>query len=229
MERLFIIIGRINSILLLLILLGAGFSIAWVSWSSNQWQRRGAIEVPTSDRASKDQVLLRFERIENITGANTQMMLLSARSESVKFSSGGGYGNETRNVLFLTGNEKKARWLFPRQNNLILVTAQLCEDSQNSKDNPAKTLYFEYVKDDTNRDGKLSEQDNSSVALSKPDGSEFVEVLHGVSRVLSYKMIGSQYLSVVYQVGKTVRHAKFSVPSFAKETDQEIINLPDEP
>lgn len=49
MERLFIIIGRINSILLLLILFGAGFSIAWVSWSSNQWQRRGAIEVPTSE------------------------------------------------------------------------------------------------------------------------------------------------------------------------------------
>lgn len=228
MERLFIIIGRINNVLLLLVLLGAGFSIVWMSWSSNQWQRRGAIEVPTGDHASKAQVLLRFERIENIKGANTQMMLLSARSESVKFSSGSSYGSEIRNVLFLTGTEKTARWLFPKQNNLILVTAQLCEELKDSKDTPTKALYFEYVKDDTDGDGKLSNQDNSSVALSKPDGSGFVEVLHGVSRVLSYEMIGSQYLSVVYQAGKTVRHAKFSVLSLTKETDQEIVNVPDE-
>ncbi len=228
MERFFIIIGRINNVLLLLVILGAGFSIVWMSWSSNQWQHRGAIEVPTGDHASKTQVLLQFERIENIKGANTQMMLLSARSKSARFSSGSGYESETRNVLFLTGSEKTARWLFPKQNNLILVTAQLSEESKDAKDNPIKALYFEYVKDDTDGDGKLSNQDNSSVALSKPDGSGFVEVLHGVSRVLSFEMIGSQYLSVVYQVDKTVRHAKFSVFSLTKEADQEIVNVPDE-
>ncbi len=228
MERIFIIIGRINSVLLLLILLGAGISIALMSWSSSQWQRRGAIEVPAGESASEAQVLLRFERIENITGANTQMMLLSAQAKSEKFSSGSGYGSETRNVLFLIGNEKTARWLFPKQNNLILVTAQLREKSKNPKDNPTKALYFEYVQGDTNGDGKLSAQDHSSVALSKPDGLGFVEVLHGVSRVLSYEMIDSQYLSVVYQTGKTVRHARLSVLSLAKETDQEVVNVPDE-
>lgn len=228
MERLFIIIGRINSILLLLVLLGAGLSIGWISFSDKQWQRRGAIEVPVGKSTSKEQVLLSFERIEIITGASTQMMLLSAKEDSAKFSSGGGYRSETRNVLFLTGHEKTARWLFPKQNNLIFVAAQLREESKNSQENPAKALYFEYVKDDSNGDRKLSIQDLSSIALTKPDGSGFVEVLHGVSRVLSYEMLGSQYLVVVYQVGKVVRYAKFSVLSFAKESDQEIVNVPDE-
>lgn len=228
MKRLFIIIGRINSVFLLLVLLGAGFSIAWMSWSSNQWQRRGAIDVPAGESSTKARVLLRFERIENITGANTQMMLLSAQVKSEKFSSSSGYESEIRNVLFLAGSEKSARWLFPKQNNLILVAAQLREESKDSKGNPTKALYFEYVKDDTNGDDKLSSQDHSSVALSKPDGSGFVEVLQGVSRVLSYEMMGSQDLSVVYQTGKTVKHAKFSLLSLAKESDQEIINVPEE-
>ena len=227
MERLFVVIGRINSILLLLALLGAVISIAWISWSSNQWQRRGAIEVPAGEATSKSPVLLRFERIENITGANTQMMLLSARTDSAKFSSGSVYGSETRNILFLSGNEKKAKWLFQKQNNLILVAAQLREQSKDTKDNPAKALYFEYVKEDTDKDGKLSAQDHSSVALSKPDGSGFIEVLRDVSRVLSYETIGNQSLSVVYQVGKTVRHAQFALPSLATEIDQEVVVVPD--
>ncbi len=227
MERLFIIIGRINSILLLLVLLFAGLSIAWVLLSDKQWQRRGAIEVLAGKSASKEQVLLSFERIENITGASTQMMLLSAKENSVTFSSGGGYRSETRNVLFLTRHEKTARWLFPKQNNLIFVAAQLREESKNAEANPTRALYFEYVKDDSNGDGKLSSQDLSSIALTNPDGSGFVEVLHGVSRVLSYEILGSQNLVVVYQVGKAVRYAKFSVVSFTKESDQEIVNVPD--
>lgn len=228
MERLFVIIGRINSVLLLVALLGVGLSVAWMSWSSNQWQQRGAIEVPAGDLSAKGPVLLQFERIEDVAGANTQLILLSARVDSAKFSSGSGYGSETRNVLFLTGNEKKARWLFTKQNNLILVTAQLREESKDPKENPTKALYFEYVKEDTDKDGKLSSQDHSNIALSKPDGSGFVEVLHDVSRVLSHEMIDSQSISVVYQIDKAVRHAKFSVPSFEMKTDKEIISVPDE-
>lgn len=228
MQRLFVVIERLNSILLLLIFLIAGASLAWLSWSSNQRERRGAIELPIGDDSSKAQVLLRFDRVESINGADTQMMRLTADSESAKFSSGGGYGGETRNVLFLTGKEKTARWLFPNQKNLILAAAQLKEESTDEKDSLTKALYFEYVRDDTDGDGKLSVQDNSNIGLTRSDGTAFVEVLRGVTRVLSYDMLDSRDLSVVYQLGKTVRHARFSLNSLAKETDQEVVTVPEE-
>ena len=174
MERIFVIIGRINSVLLLVVLFGAGVAIVWASWpsspfrqnndmkwrlfppcgvaspcriphtatglrlawqknpsvsfdtvlaertTSSQWQRRGAIEVAGGDTLTQTPVFLHLEAIQNITGANAQMMLLSAREKSGKFSSGSGYSSETRNVLFLTGTEKSARWLFPKQNNVVL-------------------------------------------------------------------------------------------------------------
>ena len=227
MERFFAIIGRISSVLTLLFVLGLGSVITWVYWSNSQWQRRGAIEIPAEKSTSNHSVLLRFEPIENINGTNTQIIRLSAQEKSGKFYSGG-YGRETRNILFLTGDEKKARWLFPKQTNLIIVTAQLREKSEDRKDSPVKAFYFEYVSEDSNDDGKLNAEDQSSVALSKPDGSGVIEILHSVNRVLSYGMLGSQQLSVVYQKDKSVRHAKIAIPAFTVETNQEITSIPDE-
>ena len=231
MERIFVIIGRINSVLLLVVLLGASalIFIGWISWSGTPWQRRGAIEVPAAQAEKASPVFLQFGRVKNIPGTDTQMMELTIEDKSGKFSSGG-YANEIRNVLFLTGNEKKARWLFPMHSNLILVAAQLREDSADgsrAREKPVSALYFEYVTSDTNGDKKLSPQDLSKVALAKPDGTDFVEVLDGVARVLSYEMLDSHRLTVIYQKGKSVHHARFSVTTMTKEFDHEIVGVPD--
>jgi len=224
MERLFVVIGRINSILLLLALLGAGAFIGWMAWPSAQREERGAIEVPASQTEKVSPVLLRFERIQNIIGADTQMMNLTTEGRSGKFSSGGGsYVSEIRNVLFLTGDGKKARWLFPTHGNKILVVSQLREDSYGpgAIEKPTAALYFEYVTGDAGGD-KISK-----IAMAKPDGTGFVEVLDGVDRVIAYQMLDSQRLTVVYQKGKSVHHARFSVTTMTKEFDAEIVSVPD--
>lgn len=225
MERLFIIIARINNILLLLVLLGGAGSIVWIMSENNSWRRRGAIEVNEANSDTKKQVLLNFGEIKNITGVETQMVNLTTQEKSTKFSSGG-YGNETRNILFLNGSDKVARWLFKDHKNLVLVSAQLHTESSSCKDSPTKAIYFEYVSEDTNNDGNLSADDRSNIVLTKPDGTGFVEVLHDVNRVLSYEMLDQQNLSVIYQKGTSVKHAKYSVTSMKLESDQEIINVP---
>ena len=225
MERLFILIARINSVLFLLILLCAAGSIALMTLGSNRWQRRGAVEVHETESGLQKQILLSFEKIESIAGANTQMMRLTTQDKSGKLSSGG-YGNETRNILFLVGTEKTARWLFKDHKHHILDASQLKEGLGNSKERPTTALYFEYVTEDTNGDGRLSSADDSHIGLAKPDGTGFLEVLHDASRVFSYKLLDQRHLSVVYQKGSTVRHTKFSLASMKPEADQEIINVP---
>ena len=225
MDRLFVIVGRINNILLLLVLLGTAVFIVSMSLESNRWSGRGAVAVAETDSGVKKSILLNFERVEDITGADTQMMRLSVQEKSRKFSSGGS-GGETRNVLFLKGSDKAPRWLFNGHKNLVLVSAQLHEESSTSKEPLARVLYFEYVVEDTNKDGSLSSEDRSNVGISKPDGTGFVEVLHDVSRVLSYQLLDQQHLSVVYQKGTMVKHAKFSVVNMKLESDQEIVEVP---
>lgn len=229
MERLFTLIKRINSALLLLGLLGLGAFIAWNIWSSNQWQSSRAVPIPATQAGEAKPVLLEFGQIENIHGTDTQMLELSTRGDSGKFSSGG-YGSETRNVLFLSGKDKTPRWLFPVQSNLILTAEQLRQESEacGSKQAPASALFFEYISNDSNGDGKLSRDDRSRIALAKPDGTGLTEVLDGVSRVLSREMLDSQHLTLIYQKDRTIHHARFSLSTLSKELDQEIVTVPDE-
>lgn len=225
MERLFTIIGRINTLLFLLVLLGAATFIAWTIFDSNQSNRRGAIEIADSESGTEKTILLSFGRVENVAGADTQMLPLSSRAKTGKLSSGG-YGGETRNVLFLNGSEKAAHWLFKDHKNLILVSDQLHEEGTKTKETPAKALYFEYISDDTNEDGRFSTEDHSNIGLTKPNGTEFAMVLQDVSRVFSFQMLDPQHLSVVYQKGTAVKHAKLSVATMKLISDQELVNVP---
>lgn len=229
MERLFTLIKRINSALLLLGLLGLGAFIAWNIWSSNHWQSSRSVPIPATQAGEAKPVLLEFGQIRNICGTDTQMLELSTRGDSGKFSSGG-YGSETRNVLFLSGKDKTPRWLFPVQSNLILTAEQLRHETEScgSKQAPASALFFEYISNDSNGDGKLSREDRSRIALAKPDGTGLTEVLDGVSRVLSREMLDSQHLTLIYQKDRTIHHARFSLPTLSKELDQEIVTVPEE-
>lgn len=223
MERFFAILGRINSLLFLAALIGAATSVAWMTLETNRWRHRGSVEVAESDSGGQKPILLSFERLENISGSDTQMMRLTA--QSAKFSSGG-YGHEIRNIVFLRETDNVAKWLFKDHKNLILASVQLHEESSNSKDQPTKALYFEYVTLDTNNDGKLSSDDHSNIGLTKPDGTDFLELLHDLTRVFSFRMLDRQHLSIVYQKGTAVKHAKFSLDTMKVVADQEIVNVP---
>lgn len=230
MERLFTLIGKLNNILLLCILIGAAASIAWVIFESKRWQPRGAVEVAESGTGPHNPILLRFEKIENISGARTQMMRLTTQDKSGKFSSGG-YGSEIRNILFLSGEDKATQWLFKDHKNLIIGVAKLQEDSHqensdNSKQQPTRALYFEFVTEDTNKDGVLSSEDNSRIGISKPDGSNFVVILSNLSRVLAYEMSDKENLSVVYQQDRSVKHARISLVTMKIVSDHEIVKVP---
>lgn len=228
MDRFFAIIGRINSVLLLIVLIGTSISVGWMTMASNRSEHRGAVEVPEAGSGSARSVKLTFNQIEEITGADAQMLQLGTHEYSAKFASGGG-ASETRNVLFLTGTEKAARWLFKDHKNIILTVSQLFPEPTDPKEQggqSTKALYFQYVTDDTDGDGKLSSDDRSNVALTTPNGVGFTVILHDVDRVFSYKVPDQQHLSVIYQKGSKVRHARFLLTSLKLEVDQEIISVP---
>lgn len=65
-----------------------------------------------------------------------------------------------------------------------------------------------------------------AVALSKSDGSGFTEVLSGVTRVLSHQQIEHRQLAIVYQIGAAVWHARFDLDTFAKLSEQSLVEVP---
>ena len=179
---------------------------------------------------SGTEVKLRFhlDMADDIPGANAQMLRLISTTVKLSFDPYGGTENDTRNILFLTGGERVARWLFPHQNNVIHHARQLRlkTDELQIRENPTKALYFAYSDKDSNGDGEISEDDRVNLGLSKPDGEGFVTVLTRIDRLFSMSMLGDRTISVLYQTGGIVRHALFSVATLAKSSDRVVVAIP---
>lgn len=153
----------------------------------------------------------------------------------------------TRNFLFLNPKSGSQRWLF--QNNAALFLSHcILTDTPNSPsqgtnvingggvsyeegnylcNQPGKpiAIFYTVIQKDTNGNKRLEWSDRSSLALSKPDGSGYVEVLSNLDQVLSYRRMGDRQLFVLVQQGQKTMWAILGLDDF-KVKRQETIRLP---
>jgi len=91
----------------------------------------------------------------------------------------------SKNVMFINGKTNYANWLFDTTDQLIADISPLYLSEFDSQSKAAGIAYH-VIKNDTNNDGLLSNEDKSTFALSKIDGSGYSEVLTGYDRILEY-------------------------------------------
>lgn len=227
MEKFFTFINRLNS----LIIFGVLFALAaLVLWGLGSSYERDTSDVVTraSAPASKETHDYRLVEFTDIPGANTQMLKLTASKAKagIDYSS---YKSNTRNILFLTGDEKAGRWLFPNQDNIIHTAAPLTTASNEEapgKNKTTRALYFVYGDQDTSGDGKITQGDRSKIGLSKANGEGFTTVLSDVDHVYAVSLIGGRSISILYRIGKSLRQARYSVGTLARELDREVVAIP---
>jgi len=132
-----------------------------------------------------------------ITGTNFMMSAVHSKQE---YSVGFGSGKEasaTRNYLFLNSVDKATRWLVPTNQYLFISDSEIKEDPKNN----SKVLALEYrfVKDDTNKDNRLTQDDKLSFAISDLDGSNFTELLGGIDEILSDEQPDPGTILLIYR------------------------------
>jgi hypothetical protein len=227
-ERIFHFIKRTNSVLLLLLFVAVIGAVTALLWGGRESERH-AIPVQGAGASSEKPIMLHVQRTETVSGAKTTMILFAVRPDSDGFVSKSYGAGETKNVLFLTGADKSPTWLFTHHKNTVLVASQLKDDESQcgrcEEKAPARGIYFEYAAEDTNKDGSINAYDHVRVALTRPDGSGFVDVLKDASQVLSYEVIEDNTLSIVYQADKSLRHARVSLTSLTTTSDKLVLDL----
>lgn len=228
MNTFFTYIRRINSLLLFAGLVALALLFFWGIGSSVERTNRDVVTTAQTSGA-REELRFRLDEIKEIPGTDTQMLKLTAS----KTKSGLAYSNyesDTRNILFLSGDNKAARWLFPNQDNVIHTAAQLlapAEDKNPSgKGGAAQALYFVYSDQDTTGDGEITKGDRSKLGLSKANGEGFTSVLSGVDHLYSVSLVGDHTISILYRIGKHLRNARYSVVALGKEFDREIAAIP---
>ncbi|HXF90728.1 MAG TPA: hypothetical protein VNJ29_02225 [Candidatus Nitrosotenuis sp.] len=82
------------------------------------------------------------------------------------------------NYLFVHLSDGKAHWLFPHSNFLILKMIPLSKSS--SSKTPPEAILYELVKTGAEKSQKLTANDPKTLAISQPDGSQYVELFSNI-------------------------------------------------
>ncbi len=109
-----------------------------------------------------------------------------------------------RNLLFFKPGESQ-HWLFPKHQQLLLNRELLLEEVSSSalaeeKIEKAKAIFYQIVRDDTNRDGKWTVNDAQVIAFSKPCGENYQEVLT-VEKFFGFRPLEQNWLLFYQQAG----------------------------
>lgn len=114
-----------------------------------------------------------------------------------------GYSSEsvgsTRNLLFIDSAGSTRRWLFPNNDYLIIDHTPLLENTGRAVNGRVSALLYTLAKSDSDGDGRLTRGDALSVALSRPDGSGYREILDGLGNLLGHARVDRDTLLLVYQ------------------------------
>jgi hypothetical protein len=225
MDKVFVWISRINSVLLLLLLLGIGSVASWEMW--RDMHRHGSQPVAVAADTGTPAPLT-LGRVEPIAGSDVLMLPLEAKRARGKLTSGPSHGRDTYNALFLTGGGAQATWLFESNGKLIHSLHPLRQHIEGNRPGPSIVLYIEYTAADTNGDNEIDDDaDTVTVALAKLDGTGRKDLLQNVKRVISSDLIDERTLALVYQIDKTIWHARYRTDTFAKLSEQPVIEVPD--
>ncbi len=70
------------------------------------------------------------------------------------------------------------------------------------------------IRDDSDGDLRLTDKDRHAVAISRPDGSHYQELLAQVDHLIGYKLVDSETLLILYQKLGVGYSAKISLADF---------------
>ncbi len=214
-------IGRINSILFLIfILMGIGL-IAFLYIQSNDWNSGRTVEIKDE---SENIIKMRLGNINHICGHDIQYVELSSINTSKGFSSGG-YADQARNVVYFIGSDLSPHWLYDTNDQLIENISQLEAKGYECEDKVTIAVLYKVIKDDSNNDGKLSEDDLVTVSLTMPDGYQYTE-LGFFDSVIDYETdIEGKQLTLLAQMGNDVLVQKYSLTDFKKLSEKILTRI----
>lgn len=222
-NKFFVFVNRFNSIVFMMVLLAAGASIAYINIMSNEWRDKRSVKLKEGPD-SADEIELILGNINTVSGSSVMYVDLREREGRSSYSSGGSLG-ETRNVLFFKDKELKPVWLFERNGNLIREMDKL-KIGEYSDKNPVTSFLYEVVYNDTNGNDKLDRSDKLSIALSRVDGSEFVNVIESVDSLIDHTVSNDgKEIGLIYQKNHKIYLERVSLADFKSLSKSELTQI----
>ena len=161
-----------------------------------------------------------FGEMIEIVGADTLVVPISSTQKFQEKET-----KATRNYLFIHSDDRTFSRLFDKNDFVIQEFSTLTKNGKVDEDlhTIPICLYFVVYKTDTNKDKAIKIGDKATVALSKLDGSGYVEIEHDIDDVKSPVVLqeGSQ-LVLFYRKETNFYISKYDLNEFKKITERQI-------
>jgi len=222
-NRFFKFVWRFNGIVLMvagiLAIGGLGFGVYGIITDvAGKKEAKNIVNV-TDDTDVDERWRLGYLRDVNET-PYIMVPLHSDRSFSRSYYSKSSYS--TRNYLFINTETNQKRWLLGTNDYLIVSDEMLAVGECGETDCKTIAILYHVVKEDTNGDDRLTHDDLSSVALSKPDGTEFKEIISGLDVFIGHRLLDETSMLFIYQKKGIGYSATLSLEDFVLSGASEL-------
>jgi hypothetical protein len=211
--KLFRAIWRINSVLILAVAALAFCVLAYAGYQifKDRFDRRqvgDVVNVEPEARVRSEWTLGSFEQVDG-----TGYFMAPARSkQSYQQSYYEKDASAVRNYLFVNAADKSSRWLVPQNGYLFLGVERLLRPGDEKDDNAVRWMKYEVVKSDTNGDGRMTDKDGRTIAVSGATGEGYAELIPDVSEVLGSKLTDENTLLVFYNISGSGFVSEINLP-----------------
>ena len=157
----------------------------------------------------------------------TPMLLVSLNSDqSYEQSYYSKSATASRNYLFINTQSNSSKWLLPHNNYLFLYKELISDIVQKEKSSTVQAILFTLIKSDTDGDLRLTDNDVKTIALSRPNGTDYHEVLTGIDRLVGKRLISTNTLLLIYQRNNMHYSAYINLTDFKldNETALPLVN-----
>jgi hypothetical protein len=211
-RRFFAVVWRANAVLILVTAVLACAVLAYGAWQiyREATRTRQASGVMNVAEEQIDRSKVELGRFETIAGTDVLRAPL-ALQQVYGFSSGSKETTAVQNYLFYDPSDGSSRWLVPGSKGLFLSARELPEREYTKPEKAVAVVVYELVEADTSGDGKLTEGDAKTIAISDPIGSRFTRVLTGVEDTNGTTLTKGGRVLVLYTALSSLKAAEIDV------------------
>jgi hypothetical protein len=212
LEKFFKFIDRVNALAFFTgVVLAAGL-LLWAVGNS-LWESKAKTSVIVPNASAEKSEVLSLTAWEFIPETGVQVLKLQSTGGEANEYASEGRGYKTRNLLFVKSDGGESSWLFPDQSHLISRVELIA-----AADGLTKAVYVE-SRGSPDKNGSSFE-----IYLASPGGSTPVEVLQGITRIVSKRVLGDS-IHFVYQENLVIKESRISLKSFEITKEKTIANL----
>ena len=132
----------------------------------------------------------------------------------------------SKNILFINSVTNNSYWLFDSVQQLIIQMQTLDSHDENEK-LITTAIYYIVINDDTNNDGVYDSEDKRTLALTKPDGSNYSEIITGYDRIVEVQLNDAGNLFVIYINNDKVHSMIVDLINFEIQTTKQLPRVSD--